>query len=163
MLIQSWDTAIKAGAAHDASACATFHQHENRHYLVDMFVLRAEYPLLKRAIIEHARHYKPDIILMEDKASGQSLLQDLRMQEDALPMLPILPKGDKITRFARASALVESGRVALPLNAPWLNAFEGEVMGFPNMPHDDQVDAFSQYCCFVLDRAQRASPLIRRL
>jgi predicted phage terminase large subunit-like protein len=162
MIVQSWDTAIKAGKAHDASACATFRVRDNMHQLIDMLVIKAEYPLLKRMVCTHAARFAPDAILMEDKASGQSLLQDLRELPD-LPLIAMMPKGDKISRLARASALVEAGSVALPYRAPWLAAFEAEIMGFPNMAHDDQVDAFSQYLCWVLDRNKRANPMIRRI
>src|SRR5208337_3724572 len=40
--------------------------------------------------------------------------------------------------------LVESGRVYLPEDAPWLTDFLEEVSSFPAAPHDDMVDALSQ-------------------
>lgn len=164
MLTQSWDTAIKAGKANDASACATFYHDENtgRHYLLDMLVLRAEYPFLKHTIIAHAEKFKPDAVLIEDKASGQSLLQDLK-HISHFSCLAVQPKGDKITRLARASAWIEAGKVMLPHDASWLDIFEAEIMGFPNMTHDDQVDAFSQYICWAMDRDMRRKFLIRRV
>ncbi len=162
MLVQSWDTAIKGGNQHDASACATLHYDGSHHYLMDMQVVRLEYPALKRFILSHAERYCPDRILMEDKASGQSLLQDLRT-ECAFPMLGIHPKGDKTMRLARASVLMETGRIKLPFHASWLGAFEAEIMAFPNAAHDDQVDAFTQYCCWFLDHQLGRNATIRRL
>jgi predicted phage terminase large subunit-like protein len=151
-IIQSWDTAIKAGPTHDASCCATFAYDGSSHRLLEMQVLRLEYPELKRAIIMAAEKHQPEAILMEDKASGQSLLQDLRRETD-LPLIAIQPKGDKILRVARITPLLEAGAVALPKAAPWLSAFEQEMTAFPSGKHDDQVDALSQYLLWALEHA----------
>ena len=64
--------------------------------------------------------------------------------ETRLPILPVKPLGDKLTRAHTISSLVESGRVFLPEQAPWLREFVDEVTSFPAAPHDDQVDAMSQ-------------------
>ncbi len=143
-IVQSWDTGIKVAAHNDPSTCATFVQTQEGYYLADMQVMREEYPALKRAIVQAAERCQSDAILIEDKASGQSLLQDLR-RETALPLIGIHPAADKVTRLAAVSALVEAGRVFLPKQAPWLAAFEAELLAFPNVAHDDQVDAFTQF------------------
>jgi len=161
-IVQSWDTAIKAGAGNDASACATFRLNEGVHYLMDMLVVRLEYPALKRRIITHAERFEPEVILVEDKASGQSLIQDLRL-ETTWPILAIQPKGDKVARLARVSPMIEAGQVALPEFAPWLADFEREIMGFPVAPHDDQVDVVSQYLNWVRDRQIQGNIRIRTI
>jgi len=142
--VQSWDTAIKSGAQHDASVCLTFEEHEGISYLRDACVLRLEYPDLKRQVLAHAAQWKPDVILIEDKASGQQLLQDLR-RDAQLPLVATQPKTDKVTRFAAISAMIEAGRLALPEQAAWLADFESELLLFPHASHDDQVDALTQY------------------
>jgi len=162
MLTQSWDTAMKAGVAHDASACATFEEVDGVHRLVDMLVVKLEYPALKRAMVAHAGRFSPDAILIEDKASGQSLLQDLRA-ETALPLIARMPVGDKISRLVQVTPLMEAGKVALPRQAPWLMALEQELFAFPDAARDDQVDAISQYLNWVRERAGRGSPSLRRL
>lgn len=152
MWVQSWDTAIKAGNSHDASACATFEaMADGVHRLVDLWVLKVEYPELKRAVEDAAARYRPSAILIEDKASGQSLIQDLR-REGAMPVIPIMPRGDKVTRFARVTPMMEAGRVALPRYASWLADFETELLAFPHGAQDDRVDAFSQYLNWVRER-----------
>ena len=158
--VQSWDTGIKAGARHDASACATFQVVEGVHRLVDMLVIRLEYPELKRRIIAHAGRFNPEAILIEDKASGQSLLQDLR-QETALPLIPCMPDADKVTRLLRVTPWLEARKMALPRQAPWLAAFEHEFFNFPDAAHDDQVDAVSQYLNWVRGRQSPASLRVR--
>ena len=160
-VVQSWDTAIKAGAGHDASACATFAEAENGFYLMDMFCIKAEYPELKRACFQRAALFQPDAILIEDKASGQSLVQDL-LRDSALPVIAIKPQGDKLSRLAAVSALMESGRVYLPDQAPWLAAFEAELCHFPHARHDDQVDAVSQYLHWARGRGAK-TPTLRRV
>ena len=143
-IVQSWDTAIKAGDRHDASVCLTFGQNGQASYLLDVQVVRAEYPELKRLVLKLADEWEPEWILMEDKASGQSLLQDLR-RDSRLPLIPVMPRADKVTRLAAASALIEAGRFYLPKEASWLVEFERELLAFPKAPHDDQVDALAQY------------------
>ncbi len=143
-VVQSCDTAIKSGAQHDASVCLTFAEYDGRSYLRDARVMRLEYPDLKRFFYSHTNDYQPQAILLEDKASGQQLLQDAK-RETHLPIIAVRPKNDKLTRFAGVSAMIEAGRLVLPKNAPWLADFEAELLGFPTAAHDDQVDALTQY------------------
>jgi predicted phage terminase large subunit-like protein len=160
--VQSWDTGIKAGAQHDASACATFVVRDGVHHLLDMLVVRLEYPELKRLMIAHAARFNPATILVEDKASGQSLLQDLR-RETSLPLIAQSPSGDKLSRLLQVTPLMEAGRLALPSRAPWLAGFEGEFFAFPDGAHDDQVDAVSQYLNWVRSAGNSEKVNIRRL
>lgn len=163
MITQSWDTAIKSSAHHDASACATFLHQEGKHYLLDMQCIRLDYPQLKRFICAHAGRYQPEALLIEDKASGQSLLQDLRAEQPNLPLISVMPKGDKLMRLARVSPMIEAGNVALPHTALWLDAFERELQAFPNAKHDDQVDAFSQYLWWFQQTQSRTKLQMRRI
>jgi predicted phage terminase large subunit-like protein len=142
--VQSWDTAIKSGARNDASVCLTFHEHDGRSYLIDVAVMRCEYPDLKKSVYNLYTRCKPHAVLVEDKASGQQLIQDLR-REGEIAVIGLMPKNDKVTRFAAVSAMIEAGRLVLPEDAPWLAAFEDELLRFPNGMHDDQVDALTQY------------------
>lgn len=161
-VVQSWDTGIKAGAGHDASACATFVQADGMHYLIDVAQARLEYPELRRFILAQAIKFAPDAILIEDKASGQSLLQDLK-RETELPVIAQLPQGDKFARLQRVTPLVEAGKLLLPKQAPWLADFESQLLEFPDGAHDDMVDAFSQYLNWVRHASHAKNPMIRRL
>jgi len=76
------------------------------------------------------------------------LIQALKA-ETRLPILPVKPQGDKVSRAHAVSPLVESGRVALPDAAPWLNDFMEEVVSFPSAPHDDMVDSFVQALSYL--------------
>ena len=143
-IIQSWDTAVKADQLNDFSVCTTWMISDLKYYLIDVFAERLEYPNLKKQVIYQSKLYAPDTILIEDKASGQSLIQDLR-NESKMPIVAILPKDDKITRASTISAIVESGNVAIPEKADWLYDFENEVKMFPNGKHDDRVDSMTQF------------------
>ena len=160
--VQSWDTGIKAGNQHDASACATFVVKDGIHHLVDVLVVRLEYPDLKRLMVTHALRFNPEAVLVEDKASGQSLLQDLKRETD-LPLVAITPSGDKLGRLLRVTPLLEAGKLALPTHAPWLMCFEAEFFAFPDGAHDDQVDVVSQYLNWLRSKATLGKINIRRL
>ena len=47
------------------------------------------------------------------------------------------------------SAKIEAGRLFLPQSAPWLTTFETELLTFPQVRHDDQVDSLSQMFLWV--------------
>jgi predicted phage terminase large subunit-like protein len=161
-IVQSWDTAYKPGQLNDPSCCTTWGVRKDGYDLLDVLCRRLEYPDLKARVLEHAADWQPSAVLIEDKASGQSLLQDLR-RETTLPLIAIQPKGDKLTRASAVSAMVEAGLIALPQHAAWLTDFEMELMSFPNAPHDDRVDSLSQFLEWI--RGKRTAPgfRIRRL
>lgn len=161
MLIHSWDTAIKAGSGNDYSVCLVVKQLGESHRIMDVWRDRVEYPQLKREFLRLAMRDQPDVILVEDKASGQSLIQDMK-REGRWPIQGITPKGDKVTRLAQVSPMIEAQMVALPYYAEWLAEFEAELSAFPYGVYDDQVDAFSQYLNWV--RARKWDGLgVRRL
>ncbi len=143
-IVQSWDTAIKAGQLNDPSVCTTWGITGNASYLLDVFVKRMEYPELKKAAINMAAIWNPNRILIEDKASGQSLIQELR-RTTQLPIIAVNPVLDKITRMSSQTSHIEAGKIYLPTEASWLSAYEHELMLFPNGSHDDQVDSTSQF------------------
>ena len=125
------DTAHKPGEMNDPSVCTTWGVRIDGYDLLDVRSGRLEYPDLKARAVRMAEDWKPTAILIEDKASGQSLIQDLR-RETTLPVIAIQPKGDKLFRASGVSAMVEAGKVALPQQAPWLTDYEMEMLQFPN-------------------------------
>jgi len=79
--------------------------------------------------------------MIEKKASGQSLIQDMRRA--GLPVMEYLPDRDKVSRVYAASPIMESGRLWLPKNKKWVDDLIEELIRFPNAAHDDQVDALT--------------------
>jgi predicted phage terminase large subunit-like protein len=92
--------------------------------------------------------HTPDIILMEDKASGQSLAQDLRNAGIQIWGVNPTSFGDKLTRVHLISSLVENGLVFLQAPNKKLSIDSGklleETLAFPNGANDDIVDTLSQ-------------------
>lgn len=147
LVVQSWDTASKAGELNNHSVCTTWLLKGQDYHLLDVFRARLNYPELKRAIEAQAVRWRPDNVLIEDKASGTALLQDLA----AAPLvaggrpIAVTPEADKVTRASAQSAVIEAGRVFLPKKAAWLDDFRSELLQFPHGSHDDQVDSVTQF------------------
>lgn len=143
--VQSWDTANKATELSDYSVCTTWGTHDNRYYLLDVFRRRLNYPDLKRKVIELARRDRPNKILIEDRASGTQLIQDLKADGVNAVTAYQPPSGtDKIMRLHAQTAVFENGTVWLPRRASWLADYVNELTSFPGSRYDDQVDSTTQ-------------------
>ena len=144
-IFQSWDTANKSGELNDYSVCTTWGRYEERVYLLDVVRRRVNYPDLKKLAKHLAEKYGPTKILIEDKASGTQLIQDLRYDGvyEVQPYCP--PAGtDKTMRLHSVSAHFEAGKIHLPVSAHWLEEYRRELLTFPGAKHDDQVDSTTQ-------------------
>lgn len=153
-MIVSWDTAMSASELSDYSACIVALVRKGTAYILDSFRARLDYPALKRKVIETHRQWRGAAhkvsyeLVIENKGSGMSLIQDLRQLH--IYAVPVRPDCDKVMRMSRHTAKIEAGAVLLPdYYAPWIEDFRSEMLAFPAGRHDDQVDAFSQ----ALERA----------
>ncbi len=143
--IVSWDTAFKKDTHNDYSYCTTWKMIGDKYFLHDIFRKKMDYPTLKSTVIEHAGDFRPDVVLIEDAASGQSLIQDLRNSTD-LPIQAISPmRQDKITRAMYAAEIFAKGRVFFPLGHEMLDEYKAELILFPMGAHDDGVDSTSMF------------------
>ncbi len=141
----SLDTAYKPEQINDPSVCGVWGELRSGWYLLHVWRDRVEYPELKRTLANLTDSWKPDAILIEDKASGQSLIQELKATT-RLPVIAIDPGSqDKTVRLIAVSPLIEAGRVWLPERADWLVDYESELFGYPLVTNDDQVDMTSQF------------------
>lgn len=166
MIVQSWDTAYKPAQVNDPSVCTTWLVATTGWYLIDVWRKQVDYPTLRRTAASLALKWKPHAVLIEDKASGQSLIQDLREgvtveNEDGKPekvcpsVIAIEPEGDKLSRANGTAALIEGGRVFLPEAAHWLPDYETEIGTFPLGRFDDQVDSTTQFLAWARLHAGR--------
>ena len=112
------------------------------------------YPALKRAVASLAEQWRPHAILIEDKSSGQSLIQEMRGRFTQ-PVIAIEPAGSKLDRLVAVSSLFEGGLVHLPEHAPWLIDYESELFGYPLTTHDDQIDSTSQALAWMTRNSGR--------
>jgi predicted phage terminase large subunit-like protein len=141
--IISLDTAFSIKKTADYSAASVWTAHDGRYYLRFVWRERVAYPDLKRMVEELADVWMPDAVLVEEKASGQSLLQSLR-QETSLPIVGIQVDTDKTMRAHSVTALFSAGRVYFPEDAPWLPTYLHELELFPATAFDDMVDTTTQ-------------------
>ena len=162
-ILQSWDTAFKTGQENDYSVCLTVGLAGGGMYLLDLWRDRAEFPHLKRVVRDQFVKWQPDEVVVEDKASGQSLIQEFGADAMGvasgarpLPIVPFSTDRDKIARAHAVSPYVEGGRVFVPAQAGWTDAFLHECGVFPAGQHDDQVDAFTQAVLRLVSRERVA-------
>ena len=147
-IFQSWDTANKASELSDYSVCTTWAAvrtgPEKGHlYLRDVYRARLEYPELKRVVRAHAALWDAKNVLIEDKASGTQLCQEL-IQDGMHSIKKCQSRQDKVMRMLSVTPTIENGFVSLPERAPWLSQYMHELVTFPHAKHDDQADSTSQ-------------------
>jgi predicted phage terminase large subunit-like protein len=140
-ILQSWDTANKDTELANFSVCTTWGIKDRSLYLLDVFRRKMEFPELKRAIGEQAKLHDAKVVLIEDMASGTSLIQELRADNFSIVQPAPKLEGDKIMRLRVQTAKIEGGFVLFPKEASWLDTYLRELLGFPNGKNDDQVDS----------------------
>ena len=143
LIFQSWDCANKNTELADFSVCTTWALKKNQLYLLDVLRKRLDYPQLKRAARAQAETFHPKNILIEDKAAGTQLIQEL-IYEGVHGITRYVPKMDKILRLHSVTATIENGLVFLPYKAEWLASYLHELTTFPKSKYDDQTDSTSQ-------------------
>lgn len=109
--------------------------------LLDAWRDRLEYPDFRSKVLAVIKDREPDTILIEDKASGQSLIQELRRA--GIAVTAYKPDRDKVARAYSASNVFESGAVWVP-EAPFAEMVINECAAFPTGAHDDLVDTVTQ-------------------
>ena len=169
-IVQSYDCAFSEKLHNDPTAMTTWGVFKPLDgplavLLIDCWAEHLTFPLLKPKVIsefsvvygegEEAR--KPDIILVEDKASGISLIQELRHAH--LPVRGWNPgRADKMQRLQITASIFTSGRVWLPESSirkgyvkDWAEGFLSQLCAFPDATHDDYVDSASMAIRFLKD------------
>ena len=167
-VIASYDPATSEKTHNDPTACevwGVFEQEDGATsvMLMDAWDQHLAYPALRRKVIDDHKEVvygadntfgkgrKADLVLMEDKSAGISLIQEL--QGSGVPVQGYNPgKADKIQRMNIVAPLIAKGRVYVPADvenpaevAPWAKRFMRQVCSFPESGgHDDYVDALSQ-------------------
>ena len=149
-VIQSWDTAFEAKNSADYSACTTwgvFYNEEEDNspqvILLDAFKDRMAFPELKQVALKHYKEWEPDAFVVEKKAAGAPLIQELRSM--GIPVQEFSPSrgNDKVVRLNAVADLFTSGKVWAP-DTRWAREVIEEVAAFPVGEHDDFVDTTTQ-------------------
>ena len=153
-IIQSYDTAYSKKETADFSAITTWgvfepHGNGDQHLiLLDAKRGRWNFPELKQIAQEENEYWEPDMMLIEAKATGMPLADEMRLLN--LPVVTFAPgrkRGggglDKTTRMHMASPIFESGKVWYPAAQKFAEEVIEEVASFPNGEHDDFCDSMT--------------------
>jgi predicted phage terminase large subunit-like protein len=140
-IIQSWDTANKDNELSDYSVCTTWGVKGQHLYLLDVYRRKLDFPSLKRAVLDLKQLHKATLVLVEDKASGTQLIQELRAGHFSIVKEAPAMDGDKIMRLNSQTAKIEGGFVHFPEEAHWLETYLAELTSFPSSKYADQVDS----------------------
>lgn len=169
-VIQSYDCAFTEKTTGDPTACTVWGVFQDGKtkgaMLLDAWAENLGYPDMRARVLEEwgsvygktdtRTGRRADLVLVEKKASGQSLLQDL--QQGNIPARPYEPgSSDKINRAHQVAPILELGCLWIPEShknpgeyVTWARPFVLQCEKFPNAEHDDYVDTFTQ--CMIYFR-----------
>lgn len=142
-VMQVYDTAFEEKEVNDCSARTTwgvFKRPEDGKYsviLLERLNKRLAFPELRDDAYESYREYTPDRVIIEKKASGHSLIQELRKK--GVPVKGIPTKDSKLARAHASSIVLEQGCVYY-MDRGWAEEVIQQCAEFPNAKHDDLVD-----------------------
>ena len=148
-MIQSYDTAFSKRETADYSAITTWGVFSPKQggpphlILLDAKKGRWDFPELKNQALKQYNFWEPETVIVEAKASGTPLTQELR--QVGIPVVNFTPsKGnDKVTRVHSVSPLFESGMIWAP-DERWADEVIDECAAFPHGEYDDLVDSTTQ-------------------
>jgi predicted phage terminase large subunit-like protein len=141
--VHSWDTAFSSSINSDYSAVTSWIIADNKLYLYEYQRNKLDFLDLKKWIKQYAKEQNVDLILIEGKASGEPLINELKHEN--LPAISIKPKLDKIARLCSAIKYFESGKVIINKKLSLDKDFMNELLSFPNSANDDIIDTISQF------------------
>ena len=173
-VLQSYDCATSDKTKNDPTACTVwgvFKPSPDKSMsvmLIDCWEEYMQYPDLRPKVVEEATSIygdenefghgkKVDLILIEDKSAGISLIQDL--QRAGLPIRSYNPgNADKMMRLNIVSPIIHKGRVYIPESSvnegcarDWAEVLIKQICAFPEVRHDDLVDSTSQALRYLRD------------
>lgn len=186
-ILQSYDTAFTEKTTGDPTGCEVWamftYKGERNAMLIDCWDEHLSYPDLRARAIKdwtteyggvnkltpYARPKRPDRILVEAKASGQSLLQDLRLAR--VPAVAYNPgNADKVSRAHQATPTLELGKLWIPESGKnpghpvsWATGFIQQLTKFPVAEHDEYVDCWSQAIIYLKNERWFELPQAREI
>jgi predicted phage terminase large subunit-like protein len=153
-ILQAYDTAFSKKETADYSAITTWGIFEPEEGGPDNIILldarrgRWNFPELKEVAYEECQYWDPDMVIIEKKATGGPLMDELRAR--GIPVLGFSPGRraggggvDKTTRMHMVSPLFEAGLVWAPEDKKFSDEVIEEIASFPNGEHDDFCDSMT--------------------
>jgi len=169
-IIQSYDCATSDKTVNDPTGCITLGVFKPLDggmsvMILDCWQEHLQYPDLRPKVIEEFEtvygegkgRKLVDLLLVEDKSAGISLIQDL--QRAHLPVIAYNPgKADKIQRLSIVANIIKAGRVWVPESSvrkgyvrDWAEGMVSQICSFPETVHDEFVDCISQGLRYLRD------------
>jgi len=161
-ILCSMDTAFTQGKDSDPSAYQVWGVFDQpgttasgkEIYVENLILLEGDaqkltFPALCEKVKEIYQVHQPDAFVVEDRGSGISLIQELRMQ--GYPVHAFKSDKDKQTRLYACTPYFEAKRIWIPKNKYWAEELVEESSQFPYGAHDDRVDAMSSAILFLRD------------
>ena len=169
-IVQSYDCAYTDKQYNDPTAMTTWGVFKPEDgpmsvLLIDCWAEHLTFPQLKERVIDEWRvsygegrdAKRPDLILVEEKAAGLSLIQEL--QKAHLMVRGYNPgRADKMQRLQISAAIFVAKRVWLPESEvhkgyvkDWVEVFLSQICAFPDSQHDDYVDSATQAMRWLKD------------
>lgn len=151
-ILHSWDTAYSAedDAAYSARTTWGIFEHHTTHgtpypcvMILGRWRKRVRWNDLRKEAVDRYNRDKPDAVLIEKKASGQSLIQDLRISA-GIPCLEYSPDRDKVARAWTVTPIFEAGQVWYPADRQWAKDVIDMCAAFPAGDGADIVDTCTQ-------------------
>ncbi|KVZ03369.1 phage terminase large subunit [Burkholderia stagnalis] len=146
------DTAQKTAERNDYSVFQCWGAGDDgRIYLLDQIRDKWKAPELRQAALDFWAKHKPydhrmsgplREMVIEDKASGTGLIQDIQ-KHGSIPVRPLPRDTDKLRRVMDVNSYWAAGLALIPADAPWVLDFTNELNAFTaddTHAHDDQVD-----------------------
>jgi predicted phage terminase large subunit-like protein len=139
------DSAYTKNTQNDPSSILTCFKQNNYLFILDCTEQWLEFPELIKFIKEYVVRYQysqNSKIFIEPKASGKSIVQQLRMETMLNVIESISPDTDKFSRVNSVAAIMETRRVKL-VDGQYIKNFLEQLKVFPNAAHDDMVDCLT--------------------
>lgn len=151
-ILGSWDMTFKDKKDNDFVVGQVWGKKGADFYLLDQ--VRGQWDFVKtlQVFIQLAEKWKRcHGWLIEDKANGSAIISTLKKHISGLKS--INPTESKIARAEAISIYIETGNVYIPENAPYIADLEDEIINFPAVDHDDQIDCMTQALNYFRENA----------
>ena len=142
------DTAYSKDSTADYSVIMAYVKKNHCYYIINISRKKLDFPEflieLKNQVALYGK--KNSVVKVEPKATGKSVVQQIRSTTDINITEAKAPTVDKVSRLIAISPVIESGRVYLLNEAPWIPSFLDEISAIPNAKNDDQGDCLIIVC-----------------
>lgn len=157
MIIQSWDLPFVKSESSAKCACIIMGRHKSQIYIIDVLNDKMDFSENVAAFRRvSAKHPKAKAKVVENKANGPAIVSLLSKEIPGI--VEFNPKGSKEERAISVTPYFEAGNIFLPENAPWVQDFVEQFVGFPSGKFKDMVDATVQGIQYLMDKPTTASP-----